>query len=157
LMAGRTSLVGLSLLVIAVVVAIGSPPKNKDREPPPQPPSTSEKAEPLPSPPEPSVGKGVDSWKTKFKIKRATPVKDLRPGAPKARTAYPVYLGDDLSKVPELVFEAPPASKLSTKMWTKRIGHNLAKADHLNGRRRDGFVKSLIAERSDLAGLPFLL
>src|SRR5262245_49369101 len=123
-MAGRTSLVGLSLLVIAALAAVGAPPK--DRETPRSPrerESEPEKPQSRPPPP-PSEQEPALSWKTAFQIKPRTPAKDLLPAAPKARKAAPVYLGDDLSKVPELVFEAPPAKKLATKEWTKRTGHN---------------------------------
>src|SRR5262249_39074142 len=157
LMIGRTSLVGMSMLALAFAAA-GAPDKTVDSRPEgpqPQPPPAVEKAEPIPPPP-PSEQATALSWKTKFKIKPRTPVKDLLPTAPKASKSA-VSLGNDLRKVPELVFEAPPAKQLSTKEWTKRTGRNLAKADHLNARKKDGFVKALVAERADLSGLPFLM
>jgi hypothetical protein len=97
------------------------------------------------------------SWKAAFTIKSSTQAKDLLPAAPKSQKRSPIYLGDDLAKVPQLLFEAPPAKERSTKEWTAHVGHALAKADHLNGRTKDGFVKALIAERRDLDGLPWLL
>src|SRR5262249_6778422 len=68
-----------------------------------------------------------------------TPVKDLLPVAPKAKRA-PVYLGEDLSRVPELHFEAAPEKELTTERWQKRKGHTAAAALHLNGKHEDGFL-----------------
>jgi hypothetical protein len=166
-MAGRLGLVVVLLAALLAVAALGtqaSPPKSKG-VPGPQPPSKPGESPPQggggdesPTPPTPGMVEGppVSSWKTTFKIKPRTPVKGLLPAAPKGKPA-PVYVGDDLTRVTEIVLEAPPSSKLSKKAWTKRIGHNMAKVDHLNNRRKDGFIKALVAERSDLAGLPFLL
>jgi hypothetical protein len=69
----------------------------------------------------------------------------------------PVYLGDDLARVPEVVFETPPAKMLSRDEWEQRIKTNLARAADLSTTEKDGFVKTLLRERRDLAGLPFLL
>lgn len=85
-----------------------------------------------------------------------TPVKELLPVAPKAKRA-PVYLGDDLSRVPELSFEAAPEKELTTEQWQKRKGHIAAAALHLNAKRQDGFLKELLRERADLSGVPFVM
>src|SRR5262249_32618037 len=61
--------------------------------------------------------------------------------------------GNDLSWVPELIvlegFTGLPAPSLTSRPFDA--------ARRLNAREKDGFVKALIRQRSDLAGLPFLL
>src|SRR5262249_10824844 len=69
----------------------------------------------------------------------------------------PIYLGDDLTRVPELLFEAPPEKPRDTKAWNRHVALNLAKMAHLNTRKKDGFVLALRSERRDMVGLPFLL
>ena len=39
----------------------------------------------------------------------------------------------------------------------KAMAHILAKINHLNGKKRDGFMLAMIEQRSDLRGLPFLM
>jgi hypothetical protein len=84
------------------------------------------------------------------------PLDRLLPPPPKT-TNTPVYLGDDLASVPELMLEAAPAEALTTKQWQNRKGLAAAAALHLNGKEEDGFLKALLRERSDLAGLPFVM
>jgi hypothetical protein len=90
------------------------------------------------------------------KIDPRSPLKDLLPVPPAVKKA-PVYLGEDLSRVPELAFEAAPAKKLSTEQWTSKTGHAVAAALFLNGKEEDGYLKAALKGRADLAGLPFLM
>jgi hypothetical protein len=65
--------------------------------------------------------------------------------------------GNDLARVPEVEFEAPPAKDLAGTEATRRIAHQIAKVNHLNDKKADGFVEALRGERPDLAGLPFAM
>src|SRR5690242_1992097 len=83
-----------------------------------------------------------------------TPLADLLPTPPEASKA-PLYLGDDLALVPELKLEATP--ELSSSRWVKRKGRAVAAALLLNSKEEDGFLKALLRNRPDLAGLPFAM
>jgi hypothetical protein len=85
-----------------------------------------------------------------------TPVADLLPPPPVVNRA-PVYLGDDLARVPEVALEAAPPGELTTEQWRSRKARASAAALHLNGQEEDGFLKALLRTRPDLAGLPFVL
>src|SRR5829696_90789 len=88
-----------------------------------------------------------------------TPLADLLPAAPKT-TGATVYLGDDLSRVPEVMFEAPPApskARKTTPQWVRHQGRTMAAVLHLNAKEEDGFLKALLRSRPDLAGMPFLM
>jgi HEAT repeat protein len=92
-----------------------------------------------------------------FKIAPDTPLKDLLPVPPKVqKTARPV-LPQDLAHVPEVEFQTPLAKDLSNEEAMKRTAHMLAKINHLNGKKTDGFVEALRGERPDLIGLPFAM
>jgi hypothetical protein len=89
-----------------------------------------------------------------------TPTGKLLPVAPKV-TPAPVYLGDDLPRVPEVTFEALPENitkdSPSTPEWVKRKARTAAAVLHLNAKEEDGFLKALLRSRPDLAGMPFLM
>ena len=89
-----------------------------------------------------------------------TPLAKLLPVAPKANKT-PVYLGDDLTLVPEVAFEAFPTASakeaLTTPQWVERKAQTAAAVLHLNAKDDDGFLKALIRSRTDLAGMPFLM
>jgi hypothetical protein len=85
---------------------------------------------------------------------RGTPAADLLPAPPKVNKA-PVYLGDDLARVPELALEDLPTA--TAEEWRERRARTAAAALHLNGREEDGFLKALVAHRPDLAGAPFAM
>jgi hypothetical protein len=89
-------------------------------------------------------------------IDPSAPLADLLPAPPKGNKA-PVYLGEDLAGVPELMLEAPPDGDLTTEQWRSRKAYAAAAALHLNGKEEDGFVKALLRSRADLAGLPFAM
>ncbi|MFO0845713.1 MAG: HEAT repeat domain-containing protein [Gemmataceae bacterium] len=69
--------------------------------------------------------------------------------------AAPVYLGDDLAGVPELVLETP--SRARADEWRVRKGRTAAAALHLNKKEEDGFLKALVRARPDLVGVPFAM
>ena len=88
-----------------------------------------------------------------FKIEPSTPVKDLLPTPPKAVTSRGPVLTDDLTKVPEIEFQAKP----EVARAAEQAAHQLAKINHLNAKKTDAFMTELLATRSDLAGLPFAM
>jgi hypothetical protein len=89
-----------------------------------------------------------------FKIDPKTPLKDLLPPTPKIeRLAEPIQ-GNDLGRVPEVQFEA---SQGADGEAIKRIAHQIAKINHLNDKKTDGFIEALRSERPDLIGLPFAM
>jgi hypothetical protein len=114
-----------------------------------------------------------------FTIDPKTPLKDLLPVPPKIeRRALPVK-GNDLSLVPEVQFEGSQASAntqapkhiLRRRLENlsgrdqgganagalKHIAHQIAKINHLNDKKTDGFIESLRSDRPDLTGLPFAM
>jgi hypothetical protein len=112
-----------------------------------------------PPPPPPGltgtpIGTGALSPQFEFKIDPKTPVKKLLPAAPKATGQGGPLLSDDLTRVPEVSFEAAPAKGLPGIERLKHNAHTLAKVNHLNARKRDGFLEALLDDRPDLAGLP---
>jgi hypothetical protein len=128
----------------------------------PQPP----KEEPRPAEPPVSGGPGPLSGpqpvpppgqqRFEFKIKANTPLKDLLPPAPKVEKPSGPLLSDDLTRVPEVKFQAPTRDA-SSEEALKRTAHQIAKINHLNKKKTDGFVEALLSERRDLAGLPMAM
>jgi hypothetical protein len=87
-----------------------------------------------------------------------TPAKDLLPAAPRVRPLASPFLGDDLSLAPEVEFEAAPArNPPGSGEGVKHIAQTIARINHLNARKMDGFIESLRSERADLAGLPMAM
>jgi hypothetical protein len=89
-----------------------------------------------------------------FTIDPKTPLKDLLPVPPKTGKATGPALSEDLTRVPEVEFEGPQA--FATRD-VKKTAHQLAKINHLNSKKTDGFLEALRHERPDLHGLPFAM
>lgn len=87
-------------------------------------------------------------------IDPAGPVANLLPAAPQVNRD-PVYLGEDLALVPEVMLEA--AAQATTEEWRGRKARVAAAALHLNDKEEDGFLKAVLAARPDLAGVPFTM
>ena len=87
-------------------------------------------------------------------IDAAQPADTLLPAPPMTDFA-PVYLGEDLSSVPELMLEASP--ELTKEEWASRKARTAAAALYLNEKEQDGYLKAVMSNRADLAGLPFAL
>ena len=93
-----------------------------------------------------------------FKIDPATPMTDLLPKPPLTLPTLPPYLNEDLLLVPELKFGEPLPNDLKMKPSNERdTAHIIAKINHLNREDPDGFLKALLANRTELRGLPFLM
>jgi len=92
-----------------------------------------------------------------FKIDPKTPLADLLPPAPLMTTTLPGVLNDDLILVPELMFAKPLGKELEFFKSQEATAHRMAKINHLNQAKEDGFLHAFLARRDDLRGLPFLL
>ena len=92
-----------------------------------------------------------------FKVDPKTPVKDLLPVPPKAQAVGGPALADDLSKVPEVEFEAQPENVTSDGKLAEHAAHQLAKIHQLNAKKSDAFMSALLESRPDLAGMPFVM
>ena len=92
-----------------------------------------------------------------FTIDPTTPLKDLLPTPPKAKAPSRRGPAADLASVPELDFQAALAKNAAQEEPAQRTAHMLAKINFLNGKKPDGFLQALRADRSDLDGLPFAM
>jgi hypothetical protein len=90
-----------------------------------------------------------------IKIDPKTPLKDLLPAPPKVKKIVGPFLGNDLTRVPEVQFQAP--WKVVNNEAKNQIAHQIAKINHLNDKKTDGFLDALRGERLDLNGLPFAM
>jgi hypothetical protein len=93
----------------------------------------------------------------KFNIDPKTPVKDLLPVPPSVKKQTGPVLTEDLTKVREVEFQAPLAKNLPGQETHKQTAHMLAKINHLNAKKADGFLEALLGERRDLVGMPFAM
>jgi hypothetical protein len=116
-----------------------------------------------------------------FNIDPKTPLKDLLPTPPKIKKITGPVLENDLTRVPEIHFQAAAtkaapnaeamkqiARRLHDRVSRvarqdpsdeamKQIAHQIAKINHLNDKKTDGFIEALLDERLDLHGLPFAM
>src|SRR5262249_21196365 len=86
-----------------------------------------------------------------------TPLKDLLPTPPKAGESRGPLLSDDLAQVPELSFQEPPVKGTPSDKALHHNAHTIAKINHLNQKKTDGFMEALLAGRTDLSGLTFAM
>src|SRR4029077_7077763 len=89
-----------------------------------------------------------------FVIKPNTPLKDLLPTPPQSAGRTGALLVEDLSQVPEVSFQEPLAKSPEA---LKLTAHTMAKINHLNRNKTDGFWEALLREGADLAGLPMAM
>jgi hypothetical protein len=90
-----------------------------------------------------------------FTIDPKTPLKDLLPTPPAAKAQKPSAFVDALADVPELMLSEPIAKGTPNQKAMEAIALQIAKTNHLNKEKSDRFMEALLAERADLAGLPF--
>ncbi|HEY1376289.1 MAG TPA: HEAT repeat domain-containing protein [Gemmataceae bacterium] len=90
-----------------------------------------------------------------FTIPADAPLKDLLPTPPAAPAAGPAAVRT-LVEVPEVAFAAP-AKAAAGEEAHKQTAHAIAKVNHLNAQKADGFMDALRGNRADLAGLPFAM
>jgi hypothetical protein len=92
-----------------------------------------------------------------FKIDPKTALKDLLPPSPRVKKSTEPVLGDDLTRVPEVQFQARLVKDVPSTEAAKQIAHQIAKINHLNDKKTDGFLEALRQDRLDLNGLPFAM
>jgi hypothetical protein len=92
-----------------------------------------------------------------FTIAPDAPLKDLLPEPPRVKTTAGPVLAEDLAQVPEVEFQAPPSKKQATQAATRSVALTIARINHLNGKKTDGFLEALRGQRPDLTGLPFAM
>jgi hypothetical protein len=90
----------------------------------------------------------------RFTIDANTPLRDLLPVPMKSAAALPHWTNEDLAKVPELAFGEPVAKTLTKDQALEATAHVLAKINHLNQKKTDGFMLAMLEQRTDLRGLP---
>ena len=83
------------------------------------------------------------------------PLTDLLPAPPKAKTQRPSAFVNNLAEVPELMLTEPMPKERDPRKTINALASQITKIAHLNKEKPDGFVELLVAERPDLAGLPF--
>ncbi len=138
-----------------------APPLQPATAPQPVPPS----AQPSPSSPQqliefqvqPAQFLGRSLRRFPFTIAPDAPLKDLLPPPPSVKKSHGPALRPNLADVPEVTFQAPLARDLSSDEALKQTAHLIAKANHLNAKETDAFLKALVGQRPDLAGLPFAM
>src|SRR6266849_10427707 len=92
-----------------------------------------------------------------FKIAPNTPLKDLLPVPPTAKNPATPLIAKDLTQVPEIEFQMPLEKKQPSEEALKQTAHTMAKINHLNDKKADGFLEALRRERLDLSGMPFAM
>ncbi len=154
----------LMLTFVAAVDAQIPQPKELPKDSPPfvVPPSGSTQlpAQPFPpnfAPPPPLSVPPTAPPRFTFKIDAKAPLSELLPAAPKTPAQLPAWTNEDLAKVPELAFGDPIAKDLKKMEALEKTAHILAKVNHLNRQKSDGFMLALLEQRDDLRGLPFLM
>jgi hypothetical protein len=135
--------------------APSSPPTGSKPAPPPgapaTPPSVPTSSRRMVPPPQ------KIAVRFQFTIDPKTPLKDLLPAPPKIKKITGPVLGDDLTRVPEIHFQAAAAKDVPSAEVMKQIAHQIAKINYLNDKKTDGFIGALRDERLDLHGLPFAM
>lgn len=92
-----------------------------------------------------------------FKIDpKSTPL-SLLPAAPKTPSKLPIWTNEDLTRVAEVTFGDPVSKTLEKNKALEATAHVLAKVNHLNAKKTDGFMLAMLEHRTDLRGLPFLM
>jgi hypothetical protein len=155
-----------SLLVLAASLWLGNalsggnaggqPPKE---QPPPSPLPTANVKDTVKQlvpvmAPTPPVAVSATRVAFNFVIKPDAPLKDLLPASPRTTGRSGALLVEDLSQVPEVAFQEPLAK---TPDALRSTAHTMAKINHLNRKKADGFMEALLRERPDLAGLPMAM
>jgi len=91
-----------------------------------------------------------------FKLDTRAPLVEFLPIAAKLSKAAPPF-NEDLAKVAEIGFSEPMAKDMDKHQAMEAIAYSIAKINHLNAKKHDGFMLAMIENRADLHGLPFLM
>jgi hypothetical protein len=92
-----------------------------------------------------------------FHYDHKAPLTDLLPARPHTAKQQPVRLPAKLSEVPEVFFAEPFIYDNGGGTGRIQVAGALAKIKHVNQKKTDAYMELLLSQRSDLAGLPFLL
>lgn len=92
-----------------------------------------------------------------LKIDPNAPLADLLPPAPKTVSKIPAPFNDDLNLVPVVAVGEPIARNLRRSEALKQTSQFFATISYLNEKKKDGFMETLIANRTELHGLPFMM
>jgi hypothetical protein len=140
-----------------------SPGEPKEPPPPgqeqPVPPGVEQPPVIVPIPDAPAIFDGPAPPPRRFNITidPKTPLKDLLPTPPKAKAHAHRGPAEDLASVPELDFQAALPKNFNQEQAAHHTAQMLAQIDFLNGKKADGFLEALRADRPDLNGLPFAM
>jgi hypothetical protein len=100
---------------------------------------------------------GVFEVRFKFTVDPKAQLRQLLPTPPHSMPKLPHWTNEDLAKVSELTFGEPISKELSKHNAMEKTAHVMAKINHLNAKKRDGFMLAMLEQRPDLRGLPFLM
>jgi hypothetical protein len=93
-----------------------------------------------------------------FEIDPNTPLQNLLPTPPRTIAASGMVIPQKLLDAPEVEFQAPLPKGIRPDEASKQMAHQIAKINHLNSKKADGFMEALRTERvRDLDGLPFAM
>ena len=92
-----------------------------------------------------------------FKIDPKASFADLLPTPAKTISRTPIPFNEDLTKVPEIAFGEPLSKELPKQDAMEATAHAIAKINHLNLKKTDGFMLAMLDERTDLRGMPVLM
>jgi hypothetical protein len=144
-----------------------APAATAPSQPPEAPPPATPPAPPLVAGPAPqapahalqlfqSQFRPVVQQRFQFTIASDTPVNELLPLVPAKKADCATHVRS-LADVPEAEFQAPLSKGLAGVEAQKQTAHMIAKVNHLNGKKTDGFMDALRGGRPDLDGLPFAM
>jgi hypothetical protein len=92
----------------------------------------------------------------RIKLDSKTPLSVLLPKQRQgSEVKLPVAVDKNLVEAPELMLHEPISSSLCEDEALNRIADLIAKINHLDKQRSDGFIGALRSRRADLKGLPF--
>ena len=91
-----------------------------------------------------------------IKFDKNASAKDLLPVAPKVAPITGPVLTDDLKKIPEVTFQGDviPSGKGDP---ANEAARQIAKINHVNAKKADAFMATLLENRPELAGMPFAM
>ncbi|MCI0456696.1 MAG: HEAT repeat domain-containing protein [Gemmataceae bacterium] len=92
-----------------------------------------------------------------FKIDPNMTLRELLPTSPQLALPTGPLVSDDLRQVPEVAFQAAPPKGIEPRKALEQAAHQIAKINHVNQKKTDAFMETLLSNRTDLVGLPFTL
>jgi hypothetical protein len=90
----------------------------------------------------------------KFKIDPKAPLAELLPTPPKSSAKLPHWTNEDLAKAAELTFGESISKEVPKVQAMEAFAHSMAKINHFNLKKTDGFMLAMLEQRGDVRGLP---